>query len=124
MPDDLTIEQVELPGMPEKQEPPPPEPFVWKGHVEVRTDIEVDLAALIRRFPTEYAAIVLRGHQEWERPMQFLWEYLEEATECYVSGQHVTDTWTDFEVDDVTRWKQADFEKLCEICPEARLTDT
>jgi hypothetical protein len=123
-------DQLGLPGMPDLvlpvHGPPYPEPFEIKGSIEYQVDLTIDLAGLIREYPDEYAAAGMeRGHEEYERPMVFLHEYLEEeaGVGIYGFGKHVKDGWDTFEFDvSGKRWSKDQFEALVAACPQARIT--
>ena len=111
--------QIELPGMPEK---PPPEPFTLDGTVETRVDITVDLAYLIRNYPKEYRGCdMTRLHEEWERPMVFLHEYLQDRADAYYGGDGVDERFDEFDFHESLRWTEGQYEDLCRVCPEADL---
>ena len=119
----MTDTQTALPGMPEPPPPPPPQPFQVKGSAETRIDLTIDLAGLIRMFPREYGSVDLRGgYRAWERPMVFLWQFLEEMpSSTFIFRNLVSEGWTTFEFDEQGRWSAEQFEELCEVCPEARV---
>lgn len=108
--------------MPEPLPPPPPEPFVVEGTARWRVDVKVDLAALIREFPNEYATVDLSGgYAEWERPMVFLWNYMQEDAGSLILDQRFDTGWDEFEFDERGRWTRERFDELCRVCPEARI---
>ena len=84
-------------------------------NVDVMVTAEVhdtyDLTDLIRRHQREYAAVHMTGFDEWERPRRFLEDYVVDRVDV---GSLTID-----EVD--VEWKEADFDALCRVCPEADL---
>lgn len=112
--------------MPEPVEPPAPVtgPYEVKGSVETRMDLTIDLAGMIRKYPDEYKQARLQGHEEWERPVVFLWEYIEGegSVQSYGDWELVQEGFDTFDFDLDRRWSEEQFEALVAVCPEARLT--
>lgn len=77
----------------------------------------VDLLRLIRENIDRYwDVMVVDGFKEWERPAVFLTEYLLESMERIYSPL-ITETSDEYTVD--FTWRQADYEALCALLPQA-----